>query len=420
VIFYSTAGSMLAVFVCLNAGKIKPMIERGIATFGLDEGRCPKWLFERMVKLGREMMQVLIDEYGPDEFIKRIADPVWFQSLGTVLAFDWNASGLTTILTAALKEAIRGYEKDLGIFICGGKGKTSRKTPDEILRWGERLALPEIKTKNLVYNSRMSAKVDSALVQDGFQLYHHSFFFSRNGAWAVVQQGMNAETASARRYHWYSADVKDLVCEPHSAISSERTVKEVLNLTARESGETRKISTDLVQTGYGTLMKDIQILRRHFSSLSQMAKLEKDGEQLTLLHLETKEFKRHPVTQENFSASKYLEKVLARVTYEKPESYEKLLATEGVGAKTMRALALVGEVIYGAEPSYRDPARYSFAHGGKDATPYPVDRQTYDETIEVMKKAVLKTKLETCEKDRAIGRLMKKAQARMLASGLDK
>ncbi|MEK7376471.1 MAG: DUF763 domain-containing protein, partial [Candidatus Margulisiibacteriota bacterium] len=153
------------------------MIERGIATFTLDTGKCPKWLFERMVSLGQEMMEVIVDEYGSDEFIKRIADPVWFQSLGTVLAFDWNASGLTTILTAALKEAIKGMEGRLGIFICGGKGKTSRKTPDEIKGWADRLSFPDKRAENLVYNSKMAAKVDSALVQDGFQIYHHAFFF---------------------------------------------------------------------------------------------------------------------------------------------------------------------------------------------------------------------------------------------------
>jgi len=386
------------------------MIQRGIATFTLDEGRCPKWLFERMVKLGREMARVLIDEYGPDEFVKRIADPVWFQSLGTVLAFDWNASGLTTILTAALKQAIRGNEKDFGIFICGGKGKTSRKTPDEILGWGEKLSLPEVNTRSLVYNSRMAAKVDSALVQDGFQIYHHSFFFSRNGAWAVVQQGMNAENQSARRYHWFSKNVHDLVCEPHSAIISQRAASSVLNLTARRSEGSRQISTALVQGGYFSLMKDIQILRRHFSSLSKMVALGQGKKQLTLLQLENKEFKSHPVVKEDFSRSKYLEKILGRCTDIKPKNYESLLSIEGVGAKTMRALALVGEVIYGAEPSYEDPARYSFAHGGKDATPYPVDRPTYDQTIAVMAKAVSKTRLEPTEKNRAVERLMKKVQ----------
>ncbi|MFH1012463.1 MAG: DUF763 domain-containing protein, partial [Candidatus Peregrinibacteria bacterium] len=183
-------------------------MKRGIATMTLDTGTCPKWLFERMVKLGREMTRVLVEEFGPDEFIKRMGDPVWFQSLGTVLAFDWNASGLTTILTAALKEAIRQREREWGIFICGGKGKTSLKTPEQIASWGERLQLPEGHTDHLIYNSRMSAKVDSALVQDGYTLYHHTFFFSRNGAWTVVQQGMNKSSRTARRYHWHSANVK--------------------------------------------------------------------------------------------------------------------------------------------------------------------------------------------------------------------
>ncbi len=381
------------------------MIHRGIATFGLDEGRCPKWLFERMVKLGREITQVLIDEYGPDEFVRRIADPVWFQSLGTVLAFDWNASGLTTILTAALKESVRGMERDLGVFICGGKGKTSRRTPEEIEHWGERLSLPEAKTNNLIYNSRMSAKVDSALVQDGFQIYHHSFFFSKNGAWAVVQQGMNTEKASARRYHWFSEKVNDLVCEPHSGISSNVKVPRMLDLTARRSAPTRELSTELVQSGYAPLMKDIRLLRRHFSSLSQTATLGTSVGQLTLLNLETKEFKYHPVVHENFASSKYLEKILAKVADEQPQNYEQLVATEGVGPKTVRALALVGEVIYGAKPSYEDPARYSFAHGGKDATPYPVDRKTYDDTISVLERAVEKMRMESADKKRTLERL---------------
>lgn len=386
------------------------MIQRGIASFGLDGGHCPPWLYERMVRLGREMMYVLIVEYGPDEFVKRIADPVWFQSLGTVLAFDWNASGLTTVLTAALKEAIRGHEADFGIAIAGGKGKTSRKTPDEIMQWGERLSLSGAEAENLVYNSKMSAKVDSALVQDGFQLYHHAFFFSRNGAWTVVQQGMNTETKSARRYHWFSEDVDDLVSDPHSGISSPVTLKTVLDMSAAKSDKTRNISTELVQAGYAPLMKDIELLRRHSSRLSQMAKIRiggdgRPGQQLTLLNLEPREFSYHPVIHEDFAKSRYLEKILAKVTDEKPENYEKLVATEGVGAKTVRALALIGEVIYGATPSYEDPARYSFAHGGKDATPYPVDRRTYDQTIMMLGEAVRKTGLPSSDKQKALSRL---------------
>ncbi len=363
-------------------------IKKGIATFTLDYGKCPPWLFRRMVQLSRRIIHAIVQEEGPDEFVKRLADPVWFQSLGTVLAFDWNASGLTTILTAALKEAIKQEEEELGIFICGGKGKTSRKTPDEILQWSEKISLAETTASALVYNSKMAAKVDSSLIQDGFQIYHHAFFFTKNGAWTVVQQGMNTDHGSARRYHWFSDNVTDLINEPHSGISSQVKVEHMLNMTAQESGAARNISTELVGQHFGGLMKDIQILRKFSTPVSQMASLQKESEQLTLLHLENREFGTHPGVNEDFGKSKYLEKILWKLTDEKPATYEQLLATEGVGPKTIRALALVAEVIYGAKPSYQDPARYSFAHGGKDATPYPVDEITYDQTIEKLKKFI--------------------------------
>ncbi|MEW6103329.1 MAG: DUF763 domain-containing protein [bacterium] len=373
------------------------MINRGIATFTLDTGVCPRWLFEKMVRLGRQVLLIIREEYGEDEFIKRIADPVWFQSLGCVLAFDWNASGLTTVLTAALKEAIRGLEKELGIFICGGKGKTSLKTPDEIKNWGDILSLPNNKVNNLVYNSKMSAKVDSSLIQDGFQIYHHSFFFSKNGAWAVVQQGMNTQAKSARRYHWYSERIEDLVCEPHSGIISHTKVP-TLNLTAKESKDTRKLSTELVCGNYFGLLKDIQILRLNFSKYHRMLSLESDQSKETLLKLEDKEFFWHPLLLEDFSKSRYLEKIFSKVCEIKPENYEKLLSLEGVGPKTIRALSLVSEVIYGAAPSYEDPTRYSFAHGGKDKTPYPIDRKTYDSSIDFFNKVILKLKISPYEK----------------------
>ena len=248
-----------------------------------------------MVSLGREMTRVLVEEYGPAEFVKRIADPVWFQSLGTVLAFDWNASGLTTILTAALKEAIRGQEEELGIFICGGKGKTSRKTPTEIADWGERLGLDSSKVKTLSYSSKMAAKVDSSLIQDGYQIYHHAFFFSVKktlgsadliNSWAVVQQGMNTGNSTARRYHWYDElqtnneklktknYKKDFIDEPHAGIASQAFEKNVLNLVDKKSQGNRDLSQELVSSGYNTLMKDIQLLRSHFSEYSQMISLE--------------------------------------------------------------------------------------------------------------------------------------------------
>lgn len=358
-----------------------------------------------MVKLGREITRVIIEESGPDEFIKRIADPVWFQSLGTVLAFDWNASGLTTVLTAALKEAIRSREKELGIFICGGKGATSRKTPDEILQWGGKLSLPPGSADNLVYNSRMSAKVDSSLIQDGYQIYHHCFFFSRRGSWTVVQQGMNQQKASARRYHWYSDNIKDLVCEPHTGIVTAAKPLPSLNLTARDSDKTRKLSVEFVGAGYPTLMKDIKIVIKHFSKLSKTLSLKQKDNQLTLLKLEDTEFKTHPTEYEDFSKSRYLEKILLKLCEARPETYENLLSLQGVGPKTVRALSLVGELIYGAEPSYKDPARYSFAHGGKDGTPYGVDRLTYDKTIAIMSEVVNRSHISPYEKQRAIKRL---------------
>lgn len=405
-------------------------MKRGIATFTLDTGKCPPWLFRRMVALGREMTRVLVEEYGPSEFVKRISDPVWFQSLGTVLAFDWNASGLTTILTAALKEAIRGQEEELGVFIAGGKGKTSRKTPDEILNWGQRLGLDSSKVNTLSYSSKMAAKVDSSLIQDGYQIYHHAFFFSVSkkpgslsqiDSWAVVQQGMNTGNSTARRYHWFDEiedkrqetnNKLDFTEEPHTAIASQAFERDVLNLVDKKSKGNKDVASELVSAGYNTLMKDIQLLRSHFSEYSQMVSFEVkkkhvDGynEQLTFLKLNDPHFTTHPVVKEDFTKSKYLDRILQKVTYESPKDYEDLLAIEGVGPKTIRALSLVGEVIYGADPSYEDPARYSFAHGGKDAIPYPVDTATYDTTINILQKAVKRTRIDPAAKDKALRRL---------------
>ncbi len=404
-------------------------MKRGVATFTLDTGKCPPWLFERMVKLGRSMTDVLIEEYGPDEYIKRIADPVWFQSLGTVLAFDWNASGLTTILTAALKEAIRGREKELGIFIAGGKGSTSRKTPEEIESWGARLLMPTKKTNKLIYSSKMSAKVDSSLIQDDYTLYHHAFFFSKNGAWTVVQQGMNTANSTARRYHWYSDGSEDLnfTVEPHKGIASQSFKPSVLNLVADKSKKNKDLSVELIGSGYKTLMKDIELLRKHSGSVSRMVAfrqfekakshssvasqgqaLEATQEEMVFAQFDRKEFKHHQVELEDFTKSKYLEKILQRVTYETPEDFESLLSIKGVGGKTIRALSLVSEIIYGAEPSYQDPARYSFAHGGKDATPYPVDKATYDQTIAVLEHVVKRSKISPIDKDKALSRIVGK------------
>ena len=269
------------------------------------------------------------------------------------------------------------------------------------------LAAPD--SNALVYGSKMAAKVDSALIQDGFQIYHHTFFFTLRQAqgkpqisWTVVQQGMNTKSQTARRYHWHSKSVKYLINEPHSCIVSQLKFKNVLNLTAGESDKNREISTELVSQNFNTLMKDIKLISRHQTPLSQMVEFESQGRQLKLLNLEPVEFYSHPVEAEDFYQSRYLQKILWELCDQKPETYEKMVAMRGVGPKTVRALALVAEVIYGAKPSYSDPARYSFAHGGKDATPYPIDRPIYDHTIRKMAEYVRKTSLPLLEKQRII------------------
>lgn len=390
-------------------------MKRGVATFTLDGGHAPRYLFERMVRLGREMVRVLVEESGPDEFVKRIADPVWFQSFGTVLAFDWNASGLTTVLTGALKESIKGREKDLGVFICGGKGRASRKTPDQIAGWSEVLNFSEDKTKVLIRNSKMSAKVDSSVVQDGYQLYHHTFFFSKNGYWTVVQQGMNTINKTARRYHWHDRIVEnsklgfqnsevDFVNEPHSGIASQKIEENVLNMSDSKSLKARNLSVYLAGD-FRQSQKDFEILRKYENELTKMIALRIKGEEHVGLKLRREDFYHHSVESEDFSESRYLKKILQKVSEIKPKTYEKFVEIEGVGPKTLRSLALVSEVIYGAKPSYEDPARYSFAHGGKDGFPYPVDRKSYDRTINMLSHIISKSTIENSEKNKALKRL---------------
>ncbi|MGC8805104.1 MAG: DUF763 domain-containing protein, partial [Candidatus Ratteibacteria bacterium] len=270
--------------------------------------------------------------------------------------------------------------------------------------WGEKIALPDKNISNLVYSSRITAKVDSSLVQDGYQIYHHAFFFSKNGAWGVIQQGMNQQNSTARRYHWFSDKITDFVCEPHTAIISPLIVP-CVNLTARESEKTRKISTELVRSGFSGLIRDIQILRKYSSKTTKMVAIKSGQQELVFAEFKNTEFYSHPVIEEDFSKSRYLEKILAKLCDYKPENYEKLIAVEGVGPKTVRALSLVAELIYSAPPSYVDPARYSFAHGGKDGTPYPVDRITYDNTIEFFTKVINKMKLSAGEKNSMLKKL---------------
>lgn len=363
----------------------------GIATVPLDYGKCPRWLFERMKRLARGIITTITEELGEDEVLRRFSDPVWFQSFGCVLAFDWNSSGLTTTTLGAVKAALFDIQDRLGIYICGGKGKTSRKTPEEIEAYG--ISRGFSFAPDLIYASRISAKVDSSLIQDNYQIYHHNFLFTKSGKWTVIQQGMNTANQTARRYHWFSSNIKDFVEEPHSGIISGAKVKP-LNLTAKESNENREISLGLVSEEPKKFLKDLNLIQT------------KRSKNLTLMELYNKEFHWHPVLEEKFNL-KRLEKTIFSAREQNPQSFEKFLSLKGIGPRTIRALSLVSEIIYGAKPSYEDPARYSFAHGGKDGTPYFIERDIYDKTIELIERGVKKAEISNREKIEAQKRLAK-------------
>lgn len=349
----------------------------GVANLPLHYGKAPPWLFQRMSRLAREITIIIVSDSGTEEMLRRMSDPYWFQALGCVLGFDWHSSGVTTTVCGALKDGLRGLEKDLGLFIAGGKGGTSRKTPSEIEGSGSQLS---VDPSDLVYASRMSAKVDSAALQDGYQLYHHCFFFNGKGSWAVVQQGMNEVNRYARRYHWLGESVGDFVCEPHAAICSEGR-GEVLNLVARESTPARTTITSVATE---------QPL------VSTMADLNK----IKTLSLPA----RHQIYAEDIHPDR-LSKGLTVIYDRQPKGFEELLSLENVGPKTIRALSLISELIHGVPASYRDPARFSFAHGGKDGIPFPVDRRTYDQSIELLAKAIQRSKIDVSEKRAAFQRL---------------
>jgi hypothetical protein len=348
----------------------------GIAHLPLHYGKAPSWLFQRMKDLAREITLFVVDAYGVEEVLQRLSDPFWFQAFGCALGFDWHSSGLTTTVCGAMKEAIKGMEKELGLYIAGGKGKTSRKTPSEI---EEACYRRSIDGRPLVYASRMAAKVDSAAVQDGYQIYHHMFFFTEKGSWAVVQQGMNEENRYARRYHWLSRGVKDFVDEPHWAVCCDER-NGGLNLVAAESEKTRGAMAELSHEKPDFLIKE--------------------GKKAVELYLPQD----HPVPMEKIQVER-LEKAFIQIYERSPRNFEELLGIQGVGPKSLRALSLIAELIYGAKPSFRDPARFSFAHGGKDGHPYPVERHVYDQTIQILKGAIEKARLGDREKVEAIRRL---------------
>jgi hypothetical protein len=347
------------------------------------------------------MVSIIVDEYGSNEFLRRVSDPFWFQALGCVLGYDWHSSGVTTVLTGILKQALSPEEH--GVAVCGGKGKVSRRAPIEIEEVGEGFGFSGGSIEAFRHASRLSAKVDSAAIQAGYQLYHHAFFMSSNKKWAVVQQGMCTQDRTARRYHWLSDDVRSFVVEPHSAIIGDVRRDAALNMTAEESEGCRKASVDLAREEPARLMRLLQSTRPGFQkSLNEWLPESPDGI-----------WEKYPF--DNLCMPRSINWNTLREVYEfQPSNYEELLRFRGVGPATVRGLALIAEVIYGEKASWKDPVKYSFAYGGKDGVPYPVDRTAMDESIQILKHAVEEARIGNTEKMHSLSMLARFVPKNML------
>jgi uncharacterized protein len=360
----------------------------GSADLPLHNGRVPAWLSERMATLGAVICQAIVQQYGRDELLCRLAHPFWFQSFGAVMGMDWHSSGITTSVIGALKRGLEPVRDELGIYVCGGRGKHSRRTPDELNVLGERVG---IDANGLVRASRLVAKVDSAAVQDGFDLYLHGFFVTCDGRWTVVQQGMNGEKRQARRYHWHSQSLSSFIDQPHAAIDGP-SQGEIINLTDRRAEASRSAQLDLLANfGPDRIVKELM-------EQSEPA----PSEQLSLPYLV---MPAHHDVRASDVFTRRLHGTLAAAAERGPVDFPDLLLTPGVGARTVQSLAMVAEVVHGTPYRFQDPARFSLAHGGKDRHPYPVPIKVYDETIRVLKSAVQKAKLGNSEMLAALKRL---------------
>jgi hypothetical protein len=368
----------------------------GTADLPLHGGHVPAWLGTRMSKLGAVIAEAIVHHFGRDEFLRRLAHPFWFQSFGAVMGMDWHSSGITTSVIGALKRGLAPLENELGIHVCGGRGRHSRRTPGELLALGDRHGFDGAA---LAETSRLVAKVDSAAVQDGFSLYLHGFIVTDDGHWAIVQQGMQPELRQARRYHWLSEGLTSFLDEPHAAIEGQGQGA-IVNLTDRRAKGSRLAQLDLLTNlGPDGLLQEYAKLEASQRSSSL---------QLPLPHLALPS--RHHITAGDVILRR-LHANFAAAADRGPADYPDLLLTPGVGERTLRALALVAELVHGAPCRFADPARFSFAHGGKDGHPFPVPLKVYDRTIAVLKTAVLKAKLGREEELAALARLDAQARA---------
>jgi hypothetical protein len=345
-----------------------------------------------MASLGAIITQAIVHHYGRDEFLQRLAHPFWFQSFGAVMGMDWHSSGITTSVIGALKRGLTPLSGELGIHVCGGRGQHSRKTPDELRLLAERTGFDGAK---LTQASRLVAKVDSAAVQDGFDLYLHGFFVTDEGKWTVVQQGMNGEARQARRYHWHSQDLRDFVDAPHSAIDG-RPAGEIVNLTDHRARLSRGAQLELLSAlGPDRIVAEYEALTGETPAQPMLPHLVMPAH--------------HDVRPKDVFVRR-LHATLAAADAQAPSDFADLLLTPGVGARTVRSLAMVAEVVHGAPYRFQDPARFSLAHGGKDRHPYPVPIKVYDETIRVLKGAVQNARLGREEELSAIKRLDEQAR----------
>ncbi|PDT22827.1 DUF763 domain-containing protein [Rhizobium hidalgonense] len=365
----------------------------GSADLPLHGGRVPHWLGDRMTRLGALITEAIVHHYGRDEFLRRLAHPFWFQSFGAVMGMDWHSSGITTSVLGALKRGLKPRAGELGLHVCGGRGAHSRKTPQELVSIGERVGLDG---EGLATTSRLIAKVDSAALQDGFDLYLHGFIVADDGHWVVVQQGMNGDRRQARRYHWLSEGLESFVDSPHAAIEG-RSQGTIVNLADRRAERSRRGQLDLL----ATLGPD-RIIREAAALLRVEQPAPEPAEQPMLPHLI---MPAHHDVRESDVNMRRLHGNLAAAADRGPADFEELLLVPGVGARTVEALAMVAEVVHGAPCRFSDPARFSIAHGGKDRHPFPVPLKVYDETIGVMKSAVQKGRLGREEELQALKRL---------------
>ena len=354
------------------------MKRSGTADLALWGGGIPSWLFDRMTKLARPVVEAIVLEYGRAEFLRRLGDPFWFQSFGAVIGMDWNSSGVTTAVMRALKQSLNPAAHELGLYVCGGKGKESKLTPRELLQVGDKTGLDGAYFGRC---SKLSAKVDNTAVQDGFQLYLHSFLLSVDGDWTVIQQGMEGEKGLARRYHWHSAGLDSFVSEPHAAVCGDHQGL-ILNLVDKNAADTQRAILDITRQSPSKMLQEVAYMK-----------------------LPT-----HCDVKASDVDLKRLGSVLWLAQEQQTTDFEDLILLKGMGPRTLQSLTLVSEVIHGTPSRFSDPARYSFAHGGKNSKPFPVPTRIYDQTIEALQTAVEKAKIGDSDKLTAIKKLTKIAQ----------